>query len=164
MKRIILLTLTLVLVMITLPSCIMIPLHKSFEIDTATVSSIEIYDLYGVDNSGGEFVKTETPVYKIPEENHSDFLSDLSEIQFSDTIIIMIAAIDPSFYYDQWTVRINYTDGSFELISCGGYGESFDENGEYTNSHHYGCDDEEWSAFIGKYVPEEIFEHSHETE
>ena len=87
--------------MITLPSCIMIPLRKNFEIDTATVSSIEIYDLYGVDTLYGEFVKTETPVYKIPEENHSDFLSDLSEIQFSDNIIITIAAIDPSFYYDQ---------------------------------------------------------------
>ena len=78
MKRIILLTLTLVLVMITLPSCIMIPLRKNFEIDTATVSSIEIYDLCLVSTFDGEFVKTETPVYEIPEENHSDFLCDLS--------------------------------------------------------------------------------------
>ena len=161
MKRLVLLTIT-VLMISTLASCVVIPLHKRFEIDTNTVASIEIYDLCESDSLYGGFLKTETPVYEIPEEKVANFLNDLSNIRFSDTIIITIAAVDPSFYYDDWTVRINYTDGSYELISCDGYGETFDENGENTDSHHFGCDQNEWWMFIAQYVPENIFEHLHE--
>ena len=90
----------------------------------------------------------------------ADFLSDLSNIQFSDTIIIAIAAVDPSFYYDDWVTRINYTDGSFSLISCDGFGESYDANDQVTDRNHFGCDNDEWKQFIGKYVPYDIFENN----
>ena len=164
MKRIGLFILTIVLVMLALTSCIIIPLYKRFEIDADTVVSIEIYDLCEYDSLYGGFVKTELPVYKIPEEKVADFLSELGEIRFTDAIIIVLAATDPSFYYDVWTVRINYIDGSYELISCDGYGQTYNKDGEITDSHHFGCDQEEWLTFVGKYVPEDIFDHSHRAE
>ena len=164
MKRIVLFILTVILVTSTLTSCIVIPMYKKFEIDANTVASIEIYDLCEADSLYGGFVKTETPVYEIPTEKNTDFLNDLAKIRFSDTIIIVLAAIDPSFYYDEWTVRINYTDGSYELISADGYGQTYANYGEVIDSHHFGCDQEEWLAFIGKYIPEDIFDHSHGAE
>ena len=164
MKRIGVCILTAIIVTCSKTSCIVIPLYEHFEIDVDTVASIEIYDLCMVDSLGGAFLETEAPVYEIPAEEKADFLNDLSKIRFSDVILIVLAAVDPSFCYGEWTVRINYTDGSYELISPDGYGEVFDSNGEVTDAHHYGCDQEEWTSFIGKYVPEDIFEHSHETE
>lgn len=163
MKRIALFILT-VIVMCTLTSCIIIPVYENFEIDADTVASIAIYDLCQSDSLYGGFVETETPIYEIPTEKNTDFLNDLSKIRFSDHIVIVLAAIDPSFYYDVWTIRINYTDGSFELISSDGFGQTYDNNGEVIDSHHFGCDQEEWWTFIGKYVPEDIFNHPHEAE
>ena len=163
MNRIGLFILT-VIVMCTLTSCIIIPVYKNFEIDANAVVSIEIYDLCQADSLYGEFVKTETPVYEIPAEKITDFLNDLSKIRFSDHIIIVLAAIDPSFCYDEWTIRINYTDGSYELISSDGCGETYANNGEVIDSHHFGCDQEEWRDFIGQYVPEDIFDHQNGAE
>jgi len=161
MKRTVLLTITMLLMISTLTSCIVIPRYKRFEIDADQVASVEIYDLCENETFGGEFLKTEAAVYEIPKERVSDFFNDLSKIRFFDTIIIVLAPTDPSFYYDTWVVRINYRDGSYELLSSDGYGEVYYQNGEVKDSHHYSCDNEEWWAFIEKYVPESIFDHSH---
>ena len=162
MKRIVLLFLSSILVMSCLSGCIIIPRYHHFEIDVRTVSSIQIYDLCEDEGWSSQFLATETPVYDISEEQSADFLANLSNIQFEDAIIIVLAAIDPSFNYDVWTVRINYTDGSYELISCLGYGQTFDSNNEQIKGHHWGCEREVWEDFLEKYVPEEIFNHHQE--
>ena len=165
MKRIttyiVIITLVIFL-MVTLAGCLVIPLYERLNIDADTVASIEIYDLSLCENisMGSAFLETESSVYVLPNEQNVNFLNDLADIQFSDTLIITIAAVDPSFYYDDWTVRINYNNGSFQLISCDGYGETFDSDGKRTDGHHYGCDDEEWKLFIKKYVPSHIFNHT----
>lgn len=157
MKKIIISALMLILLVSVLTSCIIIPLRHNFEINADEVESVEIYDLRGKDTLYGDFVETEKPVYKIPADKKSDFLGDLAKIKFSDSIIIVLAAIDPSFYYGEWTVRINYNDDSFELISSEGFGEKFDENGEKTDSRHWGCGCDEWKEFLSNYVPADIF-------
>lgn len=164
MKRIVLFMLTIILIASTLTSCVIIPIYENFELDSDTVSSIEIYDLCEVDSYYGEFAQTETPVYVIPAEQKADFLNDLAEIRFNDSIVIALVPMDPNFYYDAWTVRINYTDGSYELISSDGFGQTFDSNGKEIDSHHLRCDQDEWWEFIDKYVPDQIFNHSHRTE
>jgi len=156
MKRCILSVLMIFTVIFTLSSCIIIPEYKNFEIDPATIASIEIYDLRESDTRGEAFLEDTSPVYEIPDEEIDDFTSDLAEIDFTRYIIIVLAAIDPSFNYGDFVVRINYTDGSFELLSDGGWGQTFDQDGEAISGHHYGCDDEEWEEFIGKYLPKEI--------
>ena len=164
MKRIASLTISIILIMCCLSSCIIIPRYRHFEIDSNTISSIEIYDLCENEDYSSLFLKTETPVYEIPKEQTANFVADLNSIEFSDYIIIVLAAIDPSFNYGKWTVRINYSDGTYELISSGGYGETYDSNNERVSGHHWSCDDVEWEAFIGQYVPEEIFNHHQKTE
>ena len=164
MKRIVLLTISIILSMCCLSSCIIIPIDHHFEIDASTVLSIQIYDLCEFDGYSSQFCETETPVYEISAEQNEDFISDLNSIEFTDYIIIVLAAIDPSFNYHTWTARINYSDGTYELISDGGYGETYDSNNEWVSSHHWSCDAAEWEAFIGKYVPADIFNHHQETE
>lgn len=157
-KHMILISVISFTLLISLTSCIIIPRHKYYDIDFEKVSSIEIYDLRSSETHYSDFIKSETPVYTIEEDKMADFLSDLSNIRFSDTIIITIAAIDPSFCYDDWVVRINYNDGSYFLISCDGYGENYDENDKVTGTNHFSCEDDEWKEFIARYVPEDIFE------
>ena len=96
----------MLLLLSTLTSCIVIPRYRYFEIDATTVESGEIYDLSKSESRYRVFLETETPVYKIPADKPSAFLDDFSKIRFSDPIIIVIAAIDPSFSYGNWTIRI----------------------------------------------------------
>ena len=159
-KRVLFLILLCFMTLASLTSCIAIPMHKHYDIDPKEVSSIEIYDLCETDSLYGKFHKTETSVYEIPKEKNADFLSELSDIEFSDTLLITIIPSDPSFYYDEWTVRVNYTDGSYELISCDYYGQTYNPNGEVTDEHHFGCERDEWRAFVEQYVPQDIFHHS----
>lgn len=140
--------------LVTLTGCIIIPIPKRYEIALEDVSSIDIYDLRDCDYY---YPSEETLVYTIEEDQMEDFLQDLSDVPFTDIIIIVLAAIDPSFNYGDWTVRINYTDGSYTYISCGGYGTTHDADGSLIDSNHYSCDTDEWEAFIEKYVPEDIF-------
>ena len=154
MKRIALTTMTAILLLCMLTSCIVIRRHKRYKIPSDTVASVEIYDLRECyQRNFGGFLEEEHPVYEIPQEDQEAFLEDLSKIRFTDVIVITVAAVDPSFYYGDWTARINYDDGTYELISCGGYGETYDQSGEVIDSHHYGCDADAWEEFIGKYVP-----------
>ena len=155
MRRILSISVLAMFLISLLTGCIIIPRYKHFIIDAKAVSRIQIYDLSNVDTSYGEYVLTNVPSYTIPKDQKAAFLDNLSDIRFSDTIIITIAAVDPSFFMD-WTVRIDYNDGTFDLISCAGYGESYDSSGQVASAHHYGCDDEQWMTFLAKYVPEDI--------
>lgn len=137
--------------LVSLTSCVVIPLHKTYDIDVDTVLSIEIHDL----GERSSAFHLDTPSHTVENDQLADFLSDLSEIQFSDTIIITIAAIDPSFDFGRWVVRIHCIDGSYMLISDGGYGETRDANGERIASNHYSCDTDEWEQFLSKYLPQE---------
>ena len=159
MKRIVLFLISIILVMSCLSGCIIIPRYRHFEIDSNIISSIEIYDLFENEDYSSRFLKTETPVYEIPQEQTANFVADLNSITFTDHLIIVLAAIDPSFSYGVWTVRINYTDGSYELISSRGYGQTFNSNDESIKIHHWSCDHDEWETFLGNYVPTEIFNH-----
>ena len=149
---------------IFLAGCIMIPRYKYYDIDSEKVSSIEIYDLRNYKELSDNCLQSPTTVYTVPvyileEDKMSDFLSDLSDIRFSDAIVITFAAVDPSFDFGDWIVRINYTDGAYSLISCGGYGEDYDANDQITKTNHFDCEDDEWEQFIGRYVPEDIFKN-----
>ena len=138
---------------VSLAGCIVIPKYMYYEIAPETVSSIEIYDLRGE----GVYLGSATPAYTVEEEQTADFLSDLAGIRFTDYIIITVAAIDPSFEYGDWVVKINEPDGSYRYISCAGYGETYDAEAQRKRGNHYECDVDEWEAFLSNYVPEELF-------
>ena len=140
--------------------CVIIPINKHYDgLDSESVASVEFYDLRQSQTSYSGFLDTATPAYTLPEDQKEAFLADLAEIKFTDYIIIVIAAIDPSFYFGDWVVRVNYTDGSCDLLSNGGYNESYDPSGELSDSNHWSCDDGEWYAFIFKYIPQYIIDY-----
>ena len=169
MKRLVLSLIALFLV-VALTGCIIIPRYHRFEIDESAVFSIEIYDICQLYESDlyqkmtyMEYFEKRDVVYEISADQTGEFLKDLAEIEFRDDIVIIIAAIDPSFSYNTWTVRINYSNGSSEFISSAGYGETYDKNGEFVSGtgHHWGCDQDEWLGLIEKYVPESALSHIH---
>lgn len=135
---------------VSLSGCIIIPLTKYYDISAEEVESVQFYDLRNEESYMG-LDPTLEPVYTIPEEDIEAFLEDFSKLEFSDSIIIALAAVDPSFYYGEWVVRINFSNGQYTFYSCGGFGETFDAEGELISSTHFSCDCEELSNLIGKY-------------
>ena len=137
---------------ITLSACIMIPLSKYYNISPDEVESVQFYDLRAQDvNHYHGFDLIYEPVYTVPEEKMAEFLTDFANLKFSDTLIITIAAVDPSFSYGDWVVRINYSNGQYSFYSSGGYGETYDAEGNVITSTHYSCDKEELEELIGKH-------------
>ena len=150
-KQLLLLLMTFVMV-VTLSGCIIIPLTKYYDISADEVVSVQFYDLHDHDSAHySGFDKILEPVYTIPEEDMEDFLDDFSRLKFSDSIVIVLAAIDPSFYYGDWVVRINFCNGQYTFYSCGGYGETFDAEGKRISSTHFSCDDGELKKLVDKY-------------
>lgn len=138
-----------------LSGCIIIPLHKYYEIPDEEVASVQFYDLRNRYSYDDDFHQTMDPVYTLPEEETADFLKDFSKLEFSDAIVIVLAAVDPSFSYGEWVIRINFTDETYTLYSCKGYGETFDADGNRIDSTHFGCDRDELAALISKYYSAE---------
>jgi len=153
--------LVLILLLVTsifLCSCIVLPMwHKYDDLSADEITSIDIYDLRGNLNNGSGFFKEIQPVYTLNYSDHEDFLEKLSDISFTNGIIIFPpVAQDPSFYYGDWVVCINFSNGNFQFISDLGYSETYNSDNECIDSNHYGCDNEEWLALIDSFVPNEI--------
>ena len=141
---------------VSLSGCIIIPIHKNFDdIDEDKVTSVQIYDLRG-ESTEGKLPEDAVPVYTVPEDQKEAFFDDLAEIEFTDHIIIVLAAVDPSFSLGDWVVRINYEDGGYALLGDGGYNIIYNADSEKTDSDHYNCDNAEWEEFLFKYLPDAL--------
>ena len=156
MNKCVVIFIVLTVLAISLSGCVTLR-NRIDDIDVKNVSSINIYDLRESSDHESGFYEKIAPVYTLEETIFNDFFDTLDEIVFTDTLILLPVAADPSFYYSSWVVRINFSDGSYRFISCGGYGESFDSSGNITNRNHYGCDYDEWEQFIVKYLPVELY-------
>jgi len=150
-QRFLLVMVTLAL-MVSLSGCIVIPRSKFYNLSAEEVTSVQFYDLRNTQStSSSGFTKSCEPVYTVPEEKLAYFLQDFSKLEFTDTILIMIAAIDPSFNYGDWVVRVNFSNGQYTFYSCGGYGETFNSEGKCISSTHFSCDDDDLEKLIDKY-------------
>lgn len=136
---------------VCLSGCIIIPQHKYYDISPEEVAAVQFYDLRSWNPDERFFYNTEDPVYTLSEEEIADFLEDFSRLKFSDNIVIMLAAADPSFYYGAWAVKIQFTDQSYTFYSCAGFGETFDADGNQIDSTHFGCDRDQLEKLIKKY-------------
>lgn len=148
-------------IIFSLTSCIIIPRYKRYDdIDVEKVAAIEIYDIRECERKISSNVNADTLIYSLDENEFSDFLNKLSKIQFKDHIIIVLAAIDPSYNYGNYVVKIMYNNEKYMLISDAGFGELFDADGNRTSKNHFGCDTEKWENLIFDYLPEEIKNYS----
>lgn len=150
-KRLALAMLALAL-LVVLSGCIIIPVSKYYRISPEEVTSVQFYDLRNEETViSYHFEKNYDPAYTLPEKDIEAFLSDFSELRFSKTILIVPAAVDPSFSYGNLVVRINFSDGKYTLYSSAGFGETFDAKGECISTSHYGCDEEDLESLVNKY-------------
>ena len=151
-------------IIFSLTGCIIIPRYKHYDdIDAEKVSTIEIYGIHKSERITSSDVNADTLAYSLDENEFSDFLNKLSKIQFKDYILIVPGAVNPSFSYGNYVVKIKYNNGNYILISDGGFGESFDADGNEISSNHFGCDTEKWENLIFDYLPEEIINYSDAT-
>ena len=134
--------------LITLNGCIYAEVDREYELqqDVSEISTINIY----VDDEGNGY-PPETPQMQIAPETFAGFVSDLQELPFTEGYLIVLAAVDPSFFFGRYTVEIIYHNGGYELISNQGYQEYYDATGD-GRGRHYNCDPEIWEAFILKYL------------
>ena len=146
------------IMMFTCTGCMYIPLGSDYyDYAPETIGTVEIYDLRNKDVTSSSFLETELPVYTVPEEQKAEFVADVGTIEFKMFIFIVLAAVDPSFDYGDWAIRLNRVDGSYVLMSDFGYVEIYDENGERTEYRNYPDADREcWKTIINTYVPPEI--------
>lgn len=136
----------------SLSGCIIIPISKYYDISAEDVLSVQFYDLRNdKDAQLPGFDKIYDPVFTLPEDSNEAFLEAFSELRFSDTLVFVIAAIDSSFSYGDWVIRINFSDGSYTFYSCGGYGETYDADGKYITSTHLSCEIDELEELIGSF-------------
>ena len=155
MKRCLALLLLLA-TMLLLSGCIIIPVEQFYDdIETERVVSVEIYDLRE-HSVRSKLPEGEEPAYTLPEAQIDDFCTDLSQVEFTEHIIIVLAAIDPSFSFGDWVVRVNYDDGGYMLISNGGYNITMDADRLKSSRNHWDADSTQWQELIQKYLPEDL--------
>jgi len=128
--------------------------HQVDYIDPENVVSISFYDLRDIHAYSGFHTKYET-VFTLDPARNSEFIYELSSLQFSQ---LYIPGMDPSFKFSDWTVRIDFYDGSFMLLSDGGYLQTLDAQDETLDQEHTNIDSELWLDFVSSYLPAELLE------
>lgn len=124
------------------------------DLEQGNIRRIEFYNLSGAEYRNSQAILETEPYYILPEEDKERFLEQLKQIKFEDVIPLFMAS-DPSFDYGFYVVRFQFEDGSYKLLSSGGYNEMFDSEGKRIDSDHYGCDDEQWIRLIHSFAGED---------
>ena len=126
------------------------------DFDREQIVSIDVYDCSEEVNHH-QPVNTRTlldrnPLFSLDDSQIDPFLQDLSEIRFYDEGGLLIGAVDPSFNFGKWVVKIGFTDGSYWYLSDRSYCAKENSDGS-GSAQHLHPDSEEWEALIKQYMP-----------
>ncbi len=129
--------------------------YKFDDLRTENIESICIYDMceYWYDGFDSKKIISTEPFYTFEKDRHGEFLTELKKLEFGEGVILF-AASDPSFSYGEYVVRFTFSDGSYKLMSCMGFNETFDKNNKPIDSDHFGCDVSEWNDLIYRFTGE----------
>ena len=95
----------------------------------------------------GEEIRTSyeaEPIASVKQEDYAQFIADYEELPFTMTFIIF-AAMDPSWYYMGYVVKVTTEDTYYLYTSQAGGSMAY-------------CKDEIWEEFLKKYIGEEPFQ------
>ncbi len=145
-------SLFLALAILSMSGCIIRSQYYFLDLETDNIQSIQFYDLTAANGRSSKEALAAELFYTLAPEQHEEFLAELKQIEFSNTIILFPAAIDPSFEYGDYVVRFTFADGSYKLLSCRGYSETFSADHKQLFDDYYGCDDDEWTALIAAFA------------
>ena len=158
MKKIVLTVIAVSIVCMFLSGCIHWETEVNYELlhDISQIQSIRVYD---EDYSDGAYDYSD-PVDpcgdllgEISSDQFDNFVKELTELPFTESHLIILFPVtyDPNFYYGEYIVKIEYFDGSCELISDW-LSRQFRLNERYPNTIRYGVDNEVWMDFLQKWV------------
>ena len=164
MKKITIVLILLSLVSAFLVGCIQWETPEKYTLihDSSGINSIRIYqDNYeAFYQANGKIYNYSDPnepcgalLGEIPAEQYATFAKELTGLSFTKHHIIFLFPVsyDPNFYYGNYIVKIEYHDGSCELISDV-IQRQFRVNEKYPDTLQYSADDEAWLAFLQNWV------------
>ena len=144
------------LLIFSLTGCVFIPSWKQVDVryDTSEIVSVELYHL--TDSYSGRFGSSEIdqmekeldPIDTLDAEQHADFVSDLENLSFTNHTLIVLAAMDKFHYYEDYTVKITYQNGDYDILSPTA---QLYISGEASSETGWDCDQEKWNRFIKDY-------------
>ncbi len=139
-----------------LTGCVFIPSWKQVDVryDTPEIVSVELYHL--TDPYSGRFGSSEIdqmekeldPIDTLDAEQYADFVSDLENLSFTNHTLIVLAAMDKFHYYEDYTVKITYQNGDYDILSPTA---QLYISGEASSETGWDCDQEKWNRFIKDY-------------
>ena len=152
------LCLTMVL-LVGLTGCIAIPVREKIELryGVSEIASIEIYNLgdgaYDIYELEELMDQNFIPVAILETEQYADFVDEVQELAFTDTLVIALASVSTDYSFIGYIAKITYANGEYEILNyrCQVYHNS---KGNYPDS--YGCDEGDWNRFIETYLPTDI--------
>ena len=148
-KCLVYILLAALLVMLT--GCVTLHFSWKFLHGTDQISQIEVFYLEDVDDFN--LPDDAVPVALIAPEDYDDFCGEIQNIDFTDTILLLPAAVDPSWYLQGYVVRIVYQNGDFEVICNQGYQYQETADGWGGKSRHYSFPKSfDWDAFVKGYI------------
>ena len=155
MKKIAFATILLSLICVCLAGCIHWKTSVSLALlhDVSEITSIRIYRTNHTSDVGYDYGDPVDPLgemlAEIPTEEFASFTKELTDLSFVENhlIILFPVAIDPNFYYGNHIVKVEYQDGSCELISYN-IQRQFIVGEEYPKTTRYSAEHESWLAFL----------------
>ena len=147
------------LLLFSLTGCVFIPSWKQVDMryDTSEIVSVELYQLtgsydgrfYGSEEDIDQMEEELDPIDALDAEQYEEFVKDLEGLTFTDHFfVILVAAMDPSYSYHGYTVKITYQNGDYDILSPTG---QLYEMGEDFNENNWNCDEDKWNRFIKDY-------------
>ena len=145
------------LLLTNLAGCMFIPSWKQVDVrhDVSEIASVELYDLtadkYSGRFNGAEIDRMEEeldPIDTLDAEKYKDFVKDLEKLTFTNHMVLVLAPMDPYYYYEGYTVKITYQNGDYDILSP--TGQLYDSGEDY-NESRWDCDEKKWNRFIKDY-------------
>lgn len=157
MKKTALCLAALLLLALSLSSCMKMPVSYEPAYGTDGISSVKIYYIESENGfySYEEFKPEEQAAAsaEIPADRYEELFTDLEALGFWKLIPLLPVPMDPNFYICDYVLVITYEDGRYECIDPDGV-QCWSDNTESSKGSHLSCPDEEWDSFISKYAPD----------
>ena len=157
MKKIVLALIVFSIICMVLTGCIHWETSVDYKLlhDTSQIQSIRIYKTKsGIGyNYSDPIDPCSALLGEISSDQVADFVEELTALPFTESHLILLfpAAVDPNFYYGNHIVKVEYLDGSCELISyC--IQRQFPLNEKYPDTTRYGTENEQWLDFLQNWV------------
>ena len=155
MKKLLLLVLLVIMLTVVLSGCIHWETNVKYELlfDPSEIESILVYAAADNYNYSDPIEPCGELLGEIPAEQYAVFTEELTGLPFVEPHLIILFPVtyDPNFYYGNYIVKIEYHDGSCELISDI-IQRQFRVNEKYSDTFCYSAGDEAWLVFLKNWV------------